>query len=96
MSTDPAVAAARRAWYARYGTPAPTVYGLFDLATAAAREALAPIRARHYAITHMTDDNLDPVDLGGEHCAHCRDEYGEPAEWPCADALDAYSPEELT
>ncbi|MEC4615819.1 hypothetical protein [Tsukamurella tyrosinosolvens] len=86
MSTDPAVAAAKRAWPYR-GAMCGDPNGL---ALTAAREALAPIRARHRKVpaNARRDD-------GTRVCAHCVDDRGIPELWPCADALDAYPPEEL-
>lgn len=57
MSGDPAIAAAQRAWDARYvGRMVSAVEsaahdGLGALAIAAAREALAPLRAKHKLLT---------------------------------------------
>lgn len=50
------------------------------------REALKPIRARHYRV--LVDDNNAPV------CASCWGPNG-PKDWPCPDALDVYATEEL-
>lgn len=37
------------------------------------------------------------VDDGGPRkvCVHCRDEDGSPIDWPCDDARDCYTTEEL-
>lgn len=83
--SDPAFEAARRAWVASGRAPLPTRQDL-RLHTSAAREALKPIRTRHYRV--LVDDNDAPV------CASCWGPNG-PREWPCPDALDAYTTEEL-
>lgn len=88
MSTDPALAAVRRLPDHHGGvhvTPTED-RGRLD----GAREALAPIRARHRKVPATARR-----DNGTRVCAHCLDDRGIPVLWPCADALDAYPPEEL-
>ena len=70
VMTDPAVEAAQRAW---------DELGVLN-PTAAAREALKPIRERHIPTA---------IYQVGRVCAH------DGHRWPCADALDSYSTEEL-
>lgn len=102
--SDPAAEAAQRAWVERYGElmadryhdKADDVDDVAAFVNAAAREALKPIRARHY-----------PVELAhtisGQHktvCAHCHRRgfftlESEHGDWPCPDAKDAYATEEL-
>lgn len=91
--SDPAAEAADRAVDSE---PDATDYTYGDV-VAAAREALKPIRSRHY-----------PVELAhsltGRHktvCAHCHQRgfftlEREHGDWPCADAKDAYTTEELS
>jgi hypothetical protein len=81
--SDPAVEAARQAWPGRRKLVVnqPRFY-----MESAAREALKPIRTRHYRVP--VDDNDAPV------CASCWGPNG-PRGWPCPDALDAYTTEEL-
>ena len=57
----------------------PTKFAIVDLADAA-REALKPIRERHQQVC---------IYAVGRVCKH------DGHRWPCADALDAYSTEEL-
>ena len=94
MSTDPATAAAQRGREAVIGRTdfwdQDGLEALNDATVASAREALAPIRARHHKVpANARHDN------GIRVCAHCLDDRGIPVLWPCADALDAYPPEEL-
>lgn len=92
--SDPAVEAARCAWESsdddisqnipyRAGEP-----GIWTPAPmeAAAREALKPIRDRHRPFTRDY-----PGGDGRTVCNHCLG----PRDWPCPDALDAYTSEEL-
>lgn len=81
--SDPAVIAARRARQEK------KLSVKLDFALeAGAREALAPIRERHMPIdrrTSMGSDSYQRV------CRHCLG----PREWPCPDARDAFSDEEI-
>ncbi|WIC40274.1 hypothetical protein SEA_HOLLIDAY_79 [Gordonia phage Holliday] len=91
MSGDPAIAAAQRAWDARYvGRLVSTVEsaahdGLGALAIAAAREALAPLRELHRPFTVRTNDD--------ESWVECHSCVGQ--EWPCQSARLLYSSSEL-
>ena len=80
MPTDPAVEAAERL-IARYGQLADLPMDRDDL-IAAAREALATIRALHKPSSHP-----DPED---RHCIEC----GWAADWPCDTARLAYREDE--
>lgn len=94
MSGDPAIAAAQRAWDARYVGRLVSVVesaahdGLGALAIAAAREALAPLRELH----KPSFDGDEP------YCATCchtlLDDYELSYQvWPCDTARLLYSPE---
>lgn len=87
----PAVEAAQRAWVERYGEDQlPRFYekcaedeDVAAFITAAAREALRPIRELHQLkVAWLTED---------AYCEHC----GRNAGWPCATARLVYSAEEL-
>ncbi|QWS68176.1 hypothetical protein SEA_VANLEE_59 [Gordonia phage VanLee] len=79
--SDPAVAAAQRAKRPAWAFVDPPG-AAEDIAERGAREALAPLRARH-----KRWDRFD-----GAVCEHCE---GGTKAWPCDDALDLYSTEEL-
>jgi len=92
---DPAVEAARAAW-ALHGKPAwlfdkpehPWNGGMSLDLIASAREALAPIRSRHRPLTrHVSYGSPETERV----CVYCLG----PVKWPCLDAIDAYSTEEL-
>ena len=90
--TDPAVEAAQRAWEAT-ASPGPNGWTLnpYAVSKAAAREALAPIRALHKMIPPNPDYRTDVA-----CCSHCLDTSGaSPAPWPCDTARLAYPSEEL-
>lgn len=78
---DPAVEVAQRVWHAWTYTDA----SLKDLAEAAAREALKPIRE-----LHKPEVVRSPDDEQWTECAVCYGSY-----WPCATARLIYSTEEL-
>ncbi len=82
--TDPAVEAAQRAWEAT-ASPGPNGWTLnpYAVSKAAAREALAPIRALH---RRCRDCVVKPA-----HCEDC----GPDRDWPCATAKLVYPSEEL-
>lgn len=82
MTADPAIAAAMKAMLS---VESPTVR---DTAIAAAREALAPLRARHRAaygfkLPRRKGDRPEPF------CEACQ------VKWPCDDARDIYPEDEL-
>ncbi len=83
--TDPAIEAARKAVNGGLGFPNGPVDAF---AVQAAREALEPIRDRHRPFDR-------PVGFMSKEtervCTYCMG----PKKWPCLDALDAYSTEEL-
>lgn len=95
--TDPAEAAAYRAWFDRYpGSPylhrhftkSKDEGGTAGLAISAAREALKPIRELHRRFDRSTlEYTLDDRVV----CSHC---WG-PVDWPCATARLVYPQEEL-
>ncbi|MGC5027430.1 hypothetical protein ACLQ3K_22000 [Tsukamurella sp. DT100] len=80
MSTDPAVAAADRAGAATEGR------SRHVQRVASAREALAPLRAKHQRRAR---------EFGPDVCTCCRDAYGEHAVWPTGTDRLLYSEEEL-
>jgi hypothetical protein len=87
-STDPAVAAARRAWYAHGQLPWPYMpgeHGLWspDAMEAAAGEALKPLRELHR-----------PTGTASE-CVVCFDSDGRGRPWPCDTARLVYTAHEL-
>lgn len=90
--TDPAVEAAQRAWDAEDsldGIPYRAgEVGLWSPVAmeAAASQALAPIHDRHRPFTRDY-----PGGDGRTVCAYCLG----PKDWPCPDALDAYTSAEL-
>lgn len=89
-STDPAEEAARRVEDRDPIAPALDPLGsMVD----AAREALGPIRKRHHLV-HLAAQ--DATGTPATVCARCRDVHGFRVVWPCDDALDAYTSEELT
>ena len=77
--SDPTIEAAQRAMH---GWQTPLVKGT---AIDAAREALKPLRSRHRKVRT----------LNGDVCHHCWNSMGYYMQWPCPDALDIYSTEEL-
>ncbi|WVX88133.1 hypothetical protein SEA_LITNINMCQUEEN_77 [Gordonia phage LitninMcQueen] len=91
MSGDPAIAAAQRAWDARYegrmvsAVDSAAHNGVGALTIAAAREALAPLRELHKPIAMC----------GVIVCIHCRTATGASASWPCSSAALLYSSSEL-
>lgn len=92
MSTDPARAAALRQLEQQMGHPWVSDHGYtVRVRTEAAREALAPIRARHHPVDVVLHGKKRTV------CAHCHgpSPIGLRGLWPCEDARDAYPPEEL-
>lgn len=82
MSTDPAVAAAGRALNNRDWTDQHRE----DYGVASAREALAPLRAKHQRRAR---------EFGPDVCTCCRDAYGEHAVWPTGTDRLLYSEDEL-
>ncbi|WVX88622.1 hypothetical protein SEA_CHEESETOUCH_80 [Gordonia phage CheeseTouch] len=88
MSGDPAIAAAQRAWDARYvGRLVSTVEsaehdGLGALAIAAAREMAAPVRKLHIQSTRIPSADY-------RRCITCH------TSWPCDTARLLYSSSEL-
>lgn len=89
--TDPAITAAQRAW--GQGPSAEFPYrphedGIWTPAAmeASAREALAPLRAKHQRRARQ---------YGPDTCTSCRDGYGEHAAWPTGTDRLLYPSEEL-
>ena len=78
---DPAVEAALRVGYT-----AGEMLSREEQLTAAAREALKPIRELHQPITMC----------GVTCCQRCRTPDGASASWPCATAKLVYTSEELS
>ncbi|WKW86357.1 hypothetical protein SEA_BUDSKI_80 [Gordonia phage Budski] len=95
MSGDPAIAAAQRAWDARYvGRMVSTVEsaahdGVGALAIAAAREMAAPLRKLHVRKTEPCDDCSKVCPECALECAACD------AEWPTDTDRLLYSSSEL-
>ena len=89
---DPAVEAAERAWDQRYGNGSLSAAdsaaqdGIGHLAIAAAREALAPLRAKHQRVQRPD---------GSWRCTSCRDAYGGHADFPTGTDLLIYREDEL-
>lgn len=88
MTADPAIAAAQRAWDEggqghgfQHATEA-------DLMIDAAREALAPLRARHRAAYGFKLPRRKG-DRPETFCETCQ------VKWPCDDARDIYPEDEL-
>ncbi|AXQ64978.1 hypothetical protein SEA_RENAUD18_71 [Mycobacterium phage Renaud18] len=77
--SDPVVEAARRAQPWRQGKT-------HLLAVAAAREALKPIRAKHFPVNYINRQRC---------CVTCFDSNGDPHLWPCEVAPLIYTTEEL-
>lgn len=74
--SDPAIEAAHRAgggWYSAREMEA-------------AREALKPIREKHYAVQYINHTKC---------CVSCWNCKGQPYAWPCPTARLVYSTEEL-
>ncbi|QWS68190.1 hypothetical protein SEA_VANLEE_73 [Gordonia phage VanLee] len=76
--SNPAVDAARRAWEAGPAADIefrPGEDGVWTPAAmvAAAREVLAPLRAKHQRVRRLD---------GSFRCTSCRDAYGGHADWP--------------
>ena len=85
--SDPAVEAAHRAWRGLIDLHGPThVPSPHDIGEAAAREALAPLRAKHQRRARQ---------YGPDVCTSCRDAYGGHAEWPTGTDRLIYPSEEL-
>lgn len=89
MTADPAIAAAQRYWQSvdPHWTGNEDDMG-FAIASGAAREALAPLRARHRAaygfkLPRRKGDRPEPF------CEACQ------VKWPCDDARDIYPEDEL-
>lgn len=82
MTADPAIAAAMKAMLS---VESPTVR---DTAIAAAREALAPLRARHRAAYGFKLPRRKG-DRPETFCETCH------VKWPCDDARDIYPEDEL-
>jgi hypothetical protein len=86
--SDPAVEAAQRAWRKKLvvSEPIPEAVkppmGFVD----AAREALAPLRAKHQRRARQ---------YGPDVCTSCRDAYGDHADWPTGTDRLIYPSEEL-
>lgn len=76
--SDPAIQAANRAW----NWEGPEAW---HCAVKAAREALAPLRAKHQKVPSV----------GGYRCTSCRDAYGVHAEWPTGTDRLIYPEDEL-
>jgi hypothetical protein len=91
-SRDPAIAAAQRAWEDRYDGDTQRfkesvhIDGVGALAVTAAREALAPLRAKHHKVQRPD---------GSYRCTSCRDGYGAHADWPTGTDRLLYPEEEL-
>lgn len=83
-SHDPAIAAARRAWVGRMDGW--TDRNVPESMVAAAREALAPLRAKHHKVQRPD---------GTYRCTSCRDGYGAHADWPTGTDRLLYAEEEL-
>lgn len=82
MTADPAIVAAMKAMLS---VESPTVR---DTAIAAAREALAPLRARHRAAYGFKLPRRKG-DRPETFCETCQ------VKWPCDDARDIYPEDEL-
>ncbi len=78
--TDPAIEAAQKIWECHE----PPYWS--SALVAAAREALKPIRQKHYPVAYINRQRC---------CVKCYDDKGKPHLWPCPPALDAYTTEEL-
>ncbi|NMO00849.1 hypothetical protein HH308_06430 [Gordonia sp. TBRC 11910] len=92
--SDPAVEAAQRAWAGIVGSDTQAAELLASspdsqiafLVKAAAREALAPIRALHHRLAQYPGDDV---------CSSCYTRIGFLATWPCDTAKLVYPSEEL-
>lgn len=80
--TDPAKDARDRAWH--YTSPHSWDDKCSGLAVA--REALAPLRAKHHKVQRPD---------GTYRCTSCRDGYGAHADWPTGTDRLLYAEEEL-
>lgn len=85
--TDPAEVAAERYWNARGVQREDAYAGAWNGTVAAAREALAPLRAKHQPRVMPT--------TGRRVCTSCRDAYGGRADWPTGTDRLIYAEEEL-
>ena len=85
--SDPAVEAAQKAWQEQFplGPSWDDRPGATEFFTAAAREALKPIRERHVSQREFDYIKYEWV----TRCRECR------REWPCDTAKAAYTTEEL-
>lgn len=79
--SDPAVEAAHRA------LPIFSSHSPHQSMIDAAREALAPLRAKHQKVQRPD---------GSYRCTSCRDAYGSHADWPTGTDRLLYAEEELT
>ncbi|AKJ72073.1 hypothetical protein [Gordonia alkanivorans] len=86
MTADPAVHAAQRAKHPAWAFVDPPG-AAEDIAIRAAREALAPLRAKHQKVQRPD---------GTYRCTSCRDAYGAHADWPTGTDQLLYSEDELT
>lgn len=77
---DPAVEAAHRAWEHN------KVPSFHVQRVTAAREALKPIRVKHYPVQYVNRQRC---------CVTCFDSAGKPAIWPCCVAPFIYREDEL-
>lgn len=86
LSSDPAVEAAKKAWTGfaggMFAATDPEYLGLLN----AAREALKPLRAKHYPVAYVDRRRC---------CVTCFDRHGKPKLWPCDIAPLIYPSEEL-
>ena len=85
--TDPAIEAAQRAIESYGLLPNHVFYGPDGpMLIEAAREALAPLRAKHQRRARQ---------YGPDVCTSCRDAYGGHADWPTGTDRLIYPSEEL-
>lgn len=85
--SDPAIEAVRRA---REASGEAYLDQMTDGQLEVAREALKPIRGRHKPVSHPK------ILQGRPYCSYCWNCYDDcPVLWPCDDAKDAFSEEEI-
>lgn len=101
--SDPAAEAARRTMEKQFGRVWANPSYHMTVRTAAAREALVPLRELHRSVRHPKfedwsdeDFNTLPAHLRAPVCAECiHPVSGTNTTWPCATARLVYSEEEL-
>lgn len=86
VSSDPAIAAAQRALNQPVDGITIPNEPISAFAVKAAREALAPLRAKHQKVQRPD---------GTYRCTNCRDAYGAHADWPTGTDQLLYSEDGL-